>query len=248
MIAKKKQHALITGGSGAIGSAIARKFASQGYKVSLFYHKNKASAEAVAEEIRQQGGEALALENDIRNLKAVEKSINLAVLEHGCVDVLVSNAGVSNWKLFTDLEPEEFRDIMDVHVTGLYNVVKGVLPGMISRKSGRIITISSIWGITGASCEVAYSTAKAAMIGFTKALAKEVGPSGITVNSVAPGVIETRMNQFLDSEALAALCEETPVGRQGTPEEVAETVAFLAGENSGFLTGQVISPNGGLVI
>ena len=138
--------------------------------------------------------------------------------------------------------------MLNTHVGGLFHAVQAVLPGMIAKKTGTILTVSSIWGITGASCEVAYSAAKAAVIGFSKALAKEVGPSGINVNCVAPGVIDTEMNAILTEEDLHAICEETPLGRIGTPQEVAKLLLFLASDQASFITGQVISPNGGLVI
>ena len=164
------------------------------------------------------------------------------------VDVLVSNAGIAQQKLFTDITPEEWQRMLDVNLTGAFNLCQLALPGMIRRKAGRILTVSSMWGQTGGSCEVHYSAAKAGLIGLTKALAKEEGPSGITVNCVAPGVIDTDMMASFTAEDKAALAEETPVGRLGTAEEVAKLLLYLAGEDAGYITGQVFGVNGGLVI
>ena len=166
----------------------------------------------------------------------------------GRVDVLVSNAGIAQQKLFTDITPEEWQRMLDVNLTGAFNLCQLALPGMIRRKAGRILTVSSMWGQTGGSCEVHYSAAKAGLIGLTKALAKEEGPSGITVNCVAPGVIDTDMMASFTAEDKAALAEETPVGRLGTAEEVAKLLLYLAGEDAGYITGQVFGVNGGLVI
>ena len=173
--------------------------------------------------------------------KAVEQAL-------GRVDVLVSNAGIAQQKLFTDITPEEWQRMLNVNLTGAFNLCQLALPGMIRRKAGRILTVSSMWGQTGGSCEVHYSAAKAGLIGLTKALAKEEGPSGITVNCVAPGVIDTDMMASFTAEDKAALAEETPVGRLGTAEEVAKLLLYLAGEDAGYITGQVFGVNGGLVI
>jgi 3-oxoacyl-[acyl-carrier protein] reductase len=166
----------------------------------------------------------------------------------GRVDVLVSNAGIAQQKLFTDITPDEWQHMLDVNLTGAFHLCQLALPGMIRRKAGRILTVSSMWGQTGGSCEVHYSAAKAGLIGLTKALAKEEGPSGITVNCVAPGVIDTDMMAAFTAEDKAALAEETPVGRLGSADEVAKLLVFLAGEDAGYITGQVFGVNGGLVI
>ena len=167
----------------------------------------------------------------------------------GPLDALVCNAGVAlPQQLLTDTTDEQWRQVMGVDLDGVFYTLRAAVPGFVLRQRGAIVTVSSMWGVTGGSCEVAYSAAKAGVIGLTKALAKELGPSHITVNCVAPGVIDTEMNGGLDSEALAALAEETPLGRIGTAEEVAESVWFLAGGGAPFLTGQVIQPNGGIVI
>ena len=166
----------------------------------------------------------------------------------GDIDILVNCAAISSFSLFTDITAEQWNEMFSVNVNGAFYYTRAVLPGMISQKYGRIINVSSMWGTVGASCEVHYSATKAALDGMTRALAKEVGPSGITVNAVAPGVIATEMNASLSDEALSALCDETPLGRLGTPREVAEAVLFLAGEAGGFITGQIIGVNGGFVI
>lgn len=245
---KARLHVFITGGSRGIGAATAETFARAGYAVTILYHKNGKRAEDLVVSLLQEGHEAIAISADIRDITAVRNAVQKANLQFGAVDVLVSNAGIASQQLFADATPDIFADMMNTHVTGLYNITQAVLPGMISRKMGTIVTVSSIWGLTGASCEVAYSTAKSAIIGFTRALAKEVGPSNITVNCVAPGVIETEMNQDLSVADIQELCDQTPLGRMGTPQEIADVIFFLASEKAGFITGQVISPNGGLVI
>lgn len=245
---KTRLHALITGGSRGIGAAAAREFARAGYAVTIFYHRNIKSADDLVDSLRHEGHEAIAVSVDIKDFAAVRHAVSKANLQFGAVDVLVSNAGIASEQLFTDILPEDFAEMMNTHVTGLFNITQAVLPGMISKKTGKIITVSSIWGITGASCEVSYSTAKAAIIGFTKALAKEVGPSNINVNCVAPGVIDTDMNHNLTPDDIRDLCDQTPLGRIGTPKEIADVIVFLASDKASFLTGQVISPNGGIVI
>lgn len=248
MLHKTRLHALITGGSRGIGAATAEAFAHAGYAVTIFYQKNTKMADTIVDSLRLAGHEAIALCVDIKDYDAVRHAVQKANLQFGAVDVLVSNAGIASQQLFTDVSPADFQEMMNTHVTGLFNITQAVLPGMISRKTGSIITVSSIWGITGASCEVSYATAKAAVIGFTRALAKEVGPSNITVNCVAPGVIDTDMNQNLTPADIKELCDQTPLGRIGTPQEVADIILFLSSDKASYITGQVISPNGGLVI
>jgi len=248
MLHKKRLHVLITGGSRGVGAATAEAFANAGYAVTIFYHKNNKMADTIVDSLRLAGHEAIAFCVDIKDYDAVRHAVQKANLQFGAVDVLVSNAGIASQQLFTDESPDDFKEMMNTHVTGLFNIAQAVLPGMVSRKMGCIITVSSIWGITGASCEVSYSTAKAAIIGFTRALAKEVGPSNITVNCVAPGVIDTDMSRYLTPDDIRELCEQTPLGRVGTPQEIADIILFLASDKASFITGQVISPNGGLVI
>lgn len=231
---------LITGGSRGIGAGAVRAFSNAGYRVAFFYLNSEASASALSAETG-----ACAIRCDVRDSASVSCAVAQAqrVLSH--IDVLVNNAGVAQQKLFTDITDEDWRAMLDTHLTGAFLLSRAVLPGMISRRHGRIINVGSIWGQVGASCEVHYSAAKAGLIGLTKALAKEVAPSGVTVNCVCPGVIATDMLASFTEEDLAVLCEETPVGRLGTPEDVARTLVFLAEESAGFITGQIIGVNGG---
>lgn len=234
---------LITGGSRGIGAATARAFAAEGYRVAIGYRNSREKAEALAAEI---GG--IALQADVGSPEEVQKMVD-SVLDKFCqLDILICNAGVAWQGLLTDMTITQWRELMSTDLDGVFLCCKAVLPHFIHRKAGKIITVSSMWGQVGASCEVAYSAAKAGVIGFTKALAQEVAPSGIAVNCVAPGAIETEMNANLSEEALAALAEQTPLGRLGKPEDVARSILFLASEGADFITGQVLSPNGGLVI
>lgn len=239
----KEKVVLITGASRGIGAAAARRFAAEGCRVVVNYNRSRAQAEALAEEI---GG--WAVQADVSDPVQVQNMVD-NVLDKFCqLDILVCNTGIAQQKLFGDLTDEDWRRMFAVNVDGVFYTIRAALPHFIHRKAGRIVTVSSMWGQIGGSCEVAYSAAKAAVIGLTKALAKEVGPSGITVNCVAPGVIATEMNANLDAEALAALAEETPLGIIGQPEDVAQAIWYLASDDAGFLTGQVLAPNGGLVI
>ncbi len=239
---------LITGASRGIGAACARRFARAGYAVALNYHRSEAAAVALCEELRAGGARVELVQADMGDTEQVERMVD-NVLDKFCqLDILVCNAGIARQQLFTDITDRDWRELFNVNVDGTFRCCRAVLPHFIHRKAGRIITLSSMWGITGGSCEVAYSAAKAAIIGLTRALAKEVGPSGITVNCVAPGVIDTDMNGNLTAEDLEVLREETPLERIGRPEDVAESVFFLAGEGGAFLTGQVLSPNGGILI
>ena len=241
--------ALVTGASRGIGRSIAIDFAEKGYSVAVNYYQNKEKAEdLVAHLISTYHVQAIAVQCDVSCAEEVTTMIQTIQKSLGQISILVNNAGIANQQLFTDITLAQWDRVMDVDVKGVFLCTQGVAPAMIANKYGRIINISSIWGMTGASCEVHYSTAKAAVIGFTKALAKELGPSGITVNCVAPGVIDTEMNGKLDQATIALLKEETPVGEIGKCEDIAYTVGFLACPQAGFITGQVISPNGGIVI
>ena len=235
---------LISGGDRGIGAAAARAFYAAGYRVAVLYHSNAEAAAALEAELPG----ITAVQCDVASRASCELAFRAAEQALGRVDVLVSNAGIAQQKLFTDITPEEWQRMLDVNLTGAFHLCQLALPGMIRRKAGRILTVSSMWGQTGGSCEVHYSAAKAGLIGLTKALAKEEGPSGITVNCVAPGVIETDMMAAFTAEDKAALAEETPVGRLGTADEVAKLLVFLAGEDAGYITGQVFGVNGGLVI
>ena len=238
------QGVLISGGDRGIGAAAARAFYEAGFRVAVLYHSN---AEAAAALEKQLPG-ITAVQCDVASRASCELAFRTAEQALGHVDVLVSNAGIAQQKLFTDITPEEWQHMLDVNLTGAFHLCQLALPGMIRRKAGRILTVSSMWGQTGGSCEVHYSAAKAGLIGLTKALAKEEGPSGITVNCVAPGVIDTDMMAAFTAEDKAALAEETPVGRLGSADEVARLLVFLAGEDAGYITGQVFGVNGGLVI
>ncbi len=234
---------LITGGSRGIGRAMVEEFSSAGYRVAFTYKSSKAEAEKLAEKCG-----AVAIMADSESEVDIVRAVNEAVNVLGDVDVLINNAAVSSVKLITDVSLSEWNRVMNTCVTGAFLYSKCILPRMISKKYGRIINISSMWGSVGASCEVHYSTAKAAVIGFTKALAKEVGPSGITVNAIAPGVIRTDMNSSFSDEDIAALAEETPVGRIGEPSEIARAALFLASEESSFITGEIMNISGGFVV
>ena len=235
--------ALVTGGSRGIGGAVARRLAEDGYRVAVNYAVSREKAEALGAEI---GG--IALQADVSDFLQVRTMVD-TVLEKFCqLDILVCCAGVAWQGLTQEMGEEDYRRIMGVDLDGTFYCCQAVLPQMIRRKSGKIVTFSSMWGQVGGACEVAYSAAKAGVIGLTRALAKEVAPSGITVNCIAPGVIETDMVKPLGAQTLADLAEETPLGRLGTPKDVAECVSFLCSPAGDFLTGQVIAPNGGLVI
>ena len=235
---------LISGGDRGIGAAAAREFYAAGYRVAVFYHTNADAAAALEKELPG----CIAIQCDVASRASCEVAFHAAEQALGHVDVLVSNAGIAQQKLFTDITPDEWQHMLDVNLSGAFHLCQLALPGMIRRKAGRILTVSSMWGQTGGSCEVHYSAAKAGLIGLTKALAKEEGPSGITVNCVAPGVIDTDMMAAFTAEDKAALAEETPVGRLGSADEVAKLLVFLAGEDAGYITGQVFGVNGGLVI
>lgn len=243
-----QQTVLITGGSRGIGAAMARAFAAAGYAVAVNYHRSEAEARALVEELSSSGYSVRAFQADVSDPGQAQSLVD-NVLDIFCqLDILICNAGIAQQKLFGDLTDDDWRRMFAVNVDGVFHAVRAALPHFIHRKAGRIVTVSSMWGQVGGSCEVAYSAAKAAVIGLTRALAKELGPSGITVNCVSPGVISTEMNAHLDREALAALAEETPLGAIGTPEDVAEAIWYLSSDAARFVTGQVLAPNGGLVI
>ena len=237
------KNVLITGGSRGIGRACVEKFASEGYKVSFIYN----NSDEIAGELSAKTG-AFAIKADISNPDEARVAVANAIEQMGSIDILVNNAGISLIKLFTDTTDEDYYNIMNTNLGGTFFVSREVSKNMISNHSGRIINLGSMWGKTGASCEVTYSASKAAIEGFTKALAKELGPSGITVNCIEPGVIETEMNSSLDKSTVDSLCCETPVERMGTPEEVARFIYDIATEKSGFLTGQIIGFDGGFAI
>ena len=237
------KNVLINGGSRGLGRAMVELFSERGYSVAFTYR----SSYAEASELAASTG-ALAIKADSSSENDVLRAVCTVEEEFGSVDILINNAAISSFSLFTDISYDDWRKIFSVNLDGAFLYSKRILPGMINRKQGRIINVSSMWGITGSSCEVHYSATKAALIGMTKALAKEVGPSGITVNCIAPGVIDTEMNAKLSEEDISALKDETPLMRIGTPREVAEAALFLAGDGAAFITGEVLSVNGGFLI
>lgn len=250
-VSPSKTHpvALVTGASRGIGRAIASALGAAGYSVAINYLHSEDAARSLAAELREQFGiPAEVFCCDVSEEAQVTAMFGAIADTLGNVDLLVNNAGISRQQLFTDITAEQWDRLFAVDVRGVFLCSRAALPAMIHKKRGSIINISSIWGITGASCEVHYSAAKAAVIGLTKALAKEVGPSGIRVNCVAPGVVDTEMNNQLDVTAMASLREETPLGIIGNCGDIADAVVFLASEKAGFITGQVLSPNGGFVI
>ena len=235
---------LITGGTRGIGEGIVRKFYAAGWNTAFCYRQSGERAAALCREMPGLLGirADVALEADVSRMAEEVRRTS------GGIDALVCSAGIGHYGLLQAMTPEEFDALYQVNVRGVYLCCRAVLPEMIRRQSGSIVTVSSMWGQVGGSCEAAYSATKGAVIALTKALAKEVGPAGINVNCVAPGVIDTDMNSHLSPEDMSALADETPLGRIGTPYDVAETVYFLCSAASSFITGQVISPNGGIVI
>lgn len=240
---------LITGASRGIGAATARLFAREGWVVGVNYCSSRSAAEELVSEIRASGGTAAALPGDVSDAVQARQLVEEAERILGPLDVLVCNAGVAlPQQLLTDTTDEQWKRVMGVDLDGVFYTIRAAVPGMVRRQKGSIVTVSSMWGVTGGSCEVAYSAAKAGVIGLTRALAKELGPSHIRVNCVAPGVIDTEMNGALDEQAMEWLEEETPLGRIGRGEDVARSILFLAGEEASFITGQVLQTNGGIVI
>lgn len=237
------KNVLITGGSRGIGKACVYEFAKHGYRVFLNYNKSKKDAEKIKEETG-----AIIIKADISKKDEVEKMADYIHKNYGQIDVLINNAGISQQKLFTDITEEDWDNIFNINIKGMFLVTKIFIKDMIYNQYGKIVNISSMWGITGGSCEVHYSASKSAVIGFTKALAKEMGPSKICVNCIAPGVIETEMNKHLNEEDLKNLCDETPLERLGKAEEVAKAVLFLASGDADFITGQILNVDGGMVI
>ncbi len=234
---------LITGGSRGIGAELVRRFSREGYGVAFVYHRSAKEAEAVAKETG-----AFPICCDVSAEAEAVRAVERARMLLGHIDVLINNAAISGARLFTDITGEEWNRFFAVNLHGAFYFSREVLREMIARKNGKIINISSMWGEVGASCEVHYSATKAATIGMTRALAKEVGPSGITVNCISPGFIDTDMNRNLSIEDRDALIGETPIGRIGTASDIAAAALYLASEGGDFVTGQVISVNGGFVI
>ncbi len=230
---------LITGGSRGIGAECVREFSEKGYEVYFTYNNNEDFALSLAEETN-----AVAIKCDVRSKKETDAVAEIT----GDVDVLINNAGISQIKMFQDITEDDWDNMFDVNVRGMFLMTQAVVQKMINNKYGRIINISSMWGETGAACEVHYSASKAAVIGFTKSLAKELAPSGITVNCISPGAVMTDMNSHLSKEETDALCDETPVGRLAAPSEISRAALYLADRNAAFITGTVMQINGGMVI
>ena len=239
---------LITGASRGIGAATAVAFAEKGYRVAINYFNSQGRAEALADALKKNGADVMTVKADVSDKEQVARMTDAIFSCFGGVDVLVNNAGIARQKLFSDISEDEWDRMFEINVKGVFLCTKAVLPYMVHQKAGKIINISSVWGLTGASCETHYSASKAAVIGLTKALSKELGPSGIRVNCVAPGVIATEMNAGLDEKTVSQLKEETPLGVLGSARDIANAVLFLASDESDFITGQVLSPNGGFVI
>jgi len=236
--------ALITGGSRGIGKSLVEEFNKNGYKVIFLYLKSDNEAEKITDELAN----VYAYKCDVSSESQIETVLTKIMNVHQKIDILVNNAGISYEGLLSDMTFDEWMKIINVNLSSVFLTCRKLIPHFVSRKCGKIINITSMWGEVGASCEVAYSASKAGVIGFTKALAKELAPSGITVNSVSPGVINTDMMSGFTDDDIKSLCEQTPLGRIGESADVAKTVVFLASENADFITGQTISVNGGFVI
>lgn len=240
--------ALVTGASRGIGRGIALELAQEGWDVCINYIQHQRAAEEVVAEIRTMGRNAVAVQADVADGNAVNDMVRTAEAQLGPISLLVNNAGVAGQSLFQDISDEMWNRYMGVNLGGARNTIRAVLPHMLHEKTGCIVNISSMWGLRGASCEVAYSCTKAALIALTRSLALELAPSHIRVNCVAPGVINTDMVQVLGQETLRDLAEQTPLGRLGTPEDIAHAVAFFASEKASFLTGQVLTADGGFIV
>ena len=243
-----KRTVLITGSSRGIGRAIALKLAEGDYNIVVNYSNSKDMADNLSDTIRAMGKDSIAVQADVSDYNQVKKMFDQVFDRFGKVDILINNVGISVYGMLQDTSIEEWHKVYATNVNGTFYCTKLAIPKMISQKYGKIINISSIWGLVGASCESLYASTKGAINTFTKSIAKELAPSGITANVVAPGVVLTDMSDQLDEEALEVVREETPLGRHSSPEEIADVVDFLVSDKGDFFTGQIISPNGGLVI
>lgn len=239
--------ALVTGGAGGIGAAAVKALCEDGFSVALNYRKSEEKAHALSSSLVLSGFDVFCVKADVSDSAEVNGMIKAVLERNSRIDVLVNNAGADQWKLFDTVTDEDWRHIIDTDLTGVFNCSRAVLPAMIKAKYGRIINISSVWGQVGASCEAVYSAAKAGVIGLTKALAKETALSGITVNCVAPGAVDTEMMKRFSAEEINDFCEEIPMGRLARPEEVASAVSFFASDKAGYITGQILGVNGGMV-
>lgn len=240
--------AFVTGGGRGIGRAIVKKLAEDGFAVGIDYLHTRDAAETLAETLRAQGFQALAVRGDVTSRGSITSAIRQVEDAFGPISALVNNAGIAQNDLFQDTPEDLWHKMFATHADAAYYTIQAVLPHMLHEKMGGIVNISSIWGLRGAACEVAYAASKAALIGLTRSLAMELAPSGIRVNCVAPGVISTDMTAALGQDTLAALAEQTPVGRLGLPEDIAKAVSFLLSPDSAFVTGQVLTVDGGFIV
>ena len=240
--------ALVTGGAQGIGSAICRTLAQEGYFVIVNYLHSEVEVENLIKDIKNENGYAEKYLCDVRDYNENEKMVNYIIKKFGRIDLLVNNAGISEHKIFQDITMQDYNNMINTNLTSAFMLCQMVVKQMIKQHSGKIINISSIWGICGASMEVHYSVAKAGLIGLTKSLAHELALSNIQVNCIAPGAINTRMMSSFSQDEITDFCDAIPMGRLGTPQEVAYCVGFLASDKASYITGQVISPNGGLII
>jgi len=243
-----KRSALVTGSSRGIGRAVAIQLAQEGWPVCINYIQQRQAAEDLVQMLRRAGHEVIAVQADVADRQAVKSMVAEAEAVLGPVELLVNNAGVAGQALFQDITDEMWDRYMGVNLGGARNTIQAVLPHMLHEKRGCIVNVSSMWGLRGASCEVTYSCTKAALIALTRSLALELAPSHIRVNCVAPGVINTDMVQVLGEETLQELALQTPLGRLGTPEDIAHAVSFFASEKSSFITGQVLTADGGVIV
>lgn len=238
--------AIVTGGAKGIGKSIVEEFAKSGIKVILNYNHSEAKAIEVKDELCEKGYTVEIYKADVSKPEEVKNLVTFARNTFGEIDILVNNAGIDKFQLFTDITNKDWDEMISNNLNSVFYMTKEVVKDMINNKKGCIINISSIWGIVGASCEVAYSVSKAAIDGLTKSLAKEVAPSGIRVNSIAPGAIMTDMNKNLTKEEIMQISDEIPLGKFGKPEDIAKCAMWLVEDE--YTTGQIISPNGGWVI
>ncbi len=241
---------LITGGAGGIGSALSVAFAQAGYNIAIHFYKNKSGAENLAKILRESYGvDAITTQADVSERQSVNNMFDSIDEIFGNIDILINNAGIAQQKLFTDITDDEWKNMIGVNLDGVFNCTQEALKRyMIKNHRGVILNISSMWGQVGASCEVHYSAAKAGIIGLTKALAKEVGLSGIRVNCICPGVVMTDMMKSFDEQTIAELKNETPLNTLGTPKDIADSAVFLCSDKAKFITGQILGVNGGFVI